>query len=94
MGKREFEAKLRAQLDEWEAEINRLRAKADVAEAKARVKYHEEIEELRVQKREAEARLEELSNSGDDAWEDMKAGMESAWKNLGDAVNRATARFK
>ncbi|MAL77741.1 MAG: coiled coil domain-containing protein [Sneathiella sp.] len=94
MGKKEFENKLRAQLDQWEAEINRLRAKADVAQAEARVKYHEEIEELRVQKREAEARLDELNNAGDDAWEDMKAGMESAWKNLGDAVNKAAARFK
>ena len=39
--------KLQAQLDEWSAEIDKLKAKADKAEADAQLEYYKEIEELR-----------------------------------------------
>lgn len=94
MGKQEYERKLKAQLTEWEADINRLRAKADAAQAEAKVKYLEEIEELRAQKKKAEARLDELEDASEDAWEDLKGGIDTAWKNLGNAVSNAVDRFK
>ena len=48
MGMKEaYEKKLQAQLDEWGAEIDKLKAKADKAEADAQLDYYKEIEELR-----------------------------------------------
>ena len=94
MGKTEYEKKLKAQLEEWDADINRLRAKANAARAEARVKYLDEVDKLRDQKKQAQARLDELEEAQEDAWEDMKTGIDAAWKNLGNAVNNAVERFK
>ena len=33
MGKKDYEKKLKAQLEEWDADINKLRAKADATQA-------------------------------------------------------------
>jgi hypothetical protein len=39
-------------------------------------------------------KLSELQAAGDDAWEDLKAGIESSWASLRNAVKSATSRFK
>lgn len=92
--KKAYEEKLQAQLDEWNAEIEKLKAKADKAEADARIEYYEQIEKLREQQREAQSRLDEFRRAGEDAWEDLKAGIENARDSLGKAVKTAAARFE
>jgi hypothetical protein len=48
MGMKEaYQKKLQAQLDEWNAEIEQLKAKADKAEAESQLEYYKKIEELR-----------------------------------------------
>lgn len=89
-----YEQKLQAQLDEWGAEIDKLKAKADNAEADAQLEYYKQIEELRSMQETATNKLAELKDAGDDAWEDLKAGIDSAWDSLGNALKSATSRFK
>ena len=94
MDKKEaYQDKLQARLDEWKAEIAKLRAKADGAQANARLKYMEEVDELRAHQKKAEARMEELQRAQGEAWKDMKSGMEAAWDEMGDAMKRAWKRF-
>ena len=92
--KEAYEKKLQAQLDEWNTEINKLKAKADKAEADAQLEYYEQIEKLQSMKKEANSKLAELKEASDDAWEDLKTGMDSAWDSLGNALKSATSRFK
>lgn len=92
--KEAYEKKIQAQLDEWGAEIDKLKARADAAEADAQLKYYKEIEELRTMQDDARGKLAELKEAGDDAWEDLKAGIDSAWVSLSSAVKSATSRFK
>lgn len=92
--KQAYEQKLRAQLDEWKAEIDRLKARADSAEAESQLEYYKQIEDLRTRQEAARVKLEELENAGEDAWEDLKAGLENAWNELGEAVRTASSRFK
>ena len=95
MGMKEaYQSKLEAQLDEWTAEINKMKAKADKADADAQLEYYKQIEELRSKQETAQEKLEELKEAGEDAWEDLKAGMENAWNSLGNAMKSATSRFK
>ena len=89
-----YQKKLQAQLDEWSAEIDKLKAKADRAEADAQLEYYKEIEELRSMQKEARSKLLELKNASDDAWEDLKAGMDSSWNIVGNALKSAASRFK
>lgn len=92
--KQAYEQKLEAKLNEWKAEIDKLKAKADGAEADSRLRYEKEIDDLKKRQAEARKKLEELRKASDDAWEDMKAGIDSAWSSLGDAIGKATSRFK
>lgn len=89
-----YEQKLQAQLDEWGAEIDKLKAKADNAEADAQLEYYKQIEELRSMQETATNKLAELKDAGDDAWEDLKAGIDSAWDSLGNSLKSAASRFK
>ena len=95
MSKKEaYEKKLKSQLDEWNAEIAKLKAKADAAEADAQLEYHKQIEELRTLQNKAKGKLNELKEAGDSAWEDLTAGIDSAWDSLSNAVKSARSRFK
>lgn len=91
--KKAYEKKLQSQLDEWSAEIDTLKAKADSAEADAQLEYHKQIEELQSMQDAASEKLGELKEAGDDAWEDLKAGIDSAWDSLGSSIKSATSRF-
>ena len=92
--KETYEKKLQAQLDEWGAEIYKLKAKADKAEADVQLDYYKQIEELRTMQETANEKLAELKEASDDAWDDLKAGIENAWDSLGNALKSAASRFK
>jgi len=92
--KEAYKKKLEAQFDEWKVEIDKLKAKANKAEADAQINYHKQIENIRVKQEAVQKKLVALKDSGDEAWEDLKAGLDNAMKNLGDAIKTATSRFK
>lgn len=85
--------KLRANLDEWRADIIKLKAQAERAESEAQLSYYKEIEELRTRQEEARDKLDELREASDDAWEDMKIGLDKAWDDINQAMKRAVSRF-
>ncbi|WP_339642977.1 coiled coil domain-containing protein [uncultured Porticoccus sp.] len=89
-----YEKKLQAQLDEWGIEIDKLKAKADKAEAEAQLEYYRQVEELRSMQEESNKKLAELKAASDDAWQDLKAGIDSSWDSLSHAVKSAASRFK
>jgi len=92
--KEAYEQKLQAQLEEWNGQIETLKAKAKEAKADTQLEIHKAIESLREQQQQAQTKLTELKRSGEGALDDMKAGVESAWLSLGKAVNSAVARFR
>ena len=86
--------KLHARLDQWNANIDKLRAKADKAEAGVRQEYFKQIEYLQGRRKEAEGKLAEMRAAGGDAWEDLKIGVGMAWDAMEEAIKSATSRFK
>ena len=92
--KESYQKKLRAELDQRGEDIDKLKAKADKAEASVKIEYYEQIEKLRTKQASAKDKLIELTEASDDAWEDLKAGTENAWHSLGEAVKSAASRFK
>lgn len=92
--KEAYEQKLQTQLDEWHAEIDKLKAKADSAEADTQLEYYKKIEELRTMHESVTNKLAELKMASDDAWEDVKAGIDSARDSLGIALKSSVSRFK
>lgn len=88
-----YQNKLQAQLDVWKAEIAKLRAKAELAQADARLKFLDEIDGLRAHQNKAEARMKDLREAQGEAWKDMKSGVEAAWDEMSDAMKSAWKRF-
>ena len=62
--KDQYVQKLHAKLDEWNAEIDKLKAKADQAEAESRIKYQNQIKNLQGKRGEVEKKLSELQKAG------------------------------
>ena len=89
-----YEEKLDAQLEEWNAQIALLKARADKAKAEAKIEYNKTIEALQRSQDEARTKLQELKTAGDEAWEDLKTGAEKAWDEVKTAFHSAVSKFK
>jgi ribosome recycling factor len=77
MSKRDaYIAKMKLQLDELNANMKNVEAKAKVAKEDALEKYKEEMSKLRHQSKLAVAKMEELKATTEDTWELMAAEME------------------
>lgn len=92
--RRAYREKREAQLKELAARLDLLEAKADKAKADARIRYGEEIEKLREKLDTARVKLSLLQDAGEQAWEDVKEGLDAAMRDLRQAYSRATSRFE
>lgn len=91
--KKAYEKKQQARLDEWAAEIDKLKAKAERADAEAKIKLNEEIREAEAMQKKIEDKLAELRSSTGDAWTDIKRGVDEAAESLGSSLRAAASRF-
>ena len=89
-----YEEKLDAQLNERNAQIALLKAKAENAEADAKIDYYQAIDALEHKQKKARTKLQELKTSSDEAWEAVKAGAEKAWGEVKTAYHDAASKFK
>jgi septal ring factor EnvC (AmiA/AmiB activator) len=83
----EYVAKMKHQLDEWNAEIDSLEAKVRQAKEDAKAKYREQVKE-------SETKLETLKAATEESWETLKREVEHSWESLKSAVNQFKAHFK
>lgn len=93
--KDQYVEKRKAQLDEWNAEIEELGVKiasAD-ADAKAKIKHEEHIADLRRKRDDAKVKLAEIKAAGDDQWENLKDGLENVWTSMKDGFEKIKAKF-
>ena len=86
--------KYQAQLDEWKAEIAKLKARAAGAKADAQIEMNKQVKELDHKLHEAGARLSELAAAGEETWDSARKNVESTWAALKAGVSAAAAQFK
>ena len=89
-----YQQKMQAQLDEWTADVDKLKAKASQASADGQIQIHKEIEALEGKIEEGKAKLAEVVDASEDAWDSIKDGVESAWDSMKSAFSEAAAKFK
>lgn len=89
-----YEEQFDAQLKEWGAEMALLGAKADKAKADAKIEYYKTIEDLQRKQDVAKTKFQELRMAGDDAWEDLKSGLDNVWTEVKTTFQSAASRFK
>lgn len=81
------------QLHQWDVEIDELNARAGKAQAEAKREHLNEIDNLRAKKEAAQSQMKQLQAAGNDAWDDMKTGIEKSWTELSGAFASAFAKF-
>ena len=84
---------LHRKIDEWNADIERLRLKADKVEAETRADLQNQIDMLKSKRGDVEERLSDLTIAGTEAWKDMKSGLDLAWEATNNAFQSAVSRF-
>ena len=92
--KEEYIRKMQAKLEELNAEIDTLTAKAGEVRADVKNEYNEQIASLKTKQVAARQKIEELQQAGESAWKDLKSGIELAWSAMGEAIDSARSRFK
>lgn len=86
--------KMKAKLDEWNAEIDKLAAKADRVKAESKIEYQKQMEDIREKRNDLEDKIAVLQRAGESAWEDLKQGLENSWKILKGSLTRAKSEFE
>jgi len=89
-----YQKKKQAQLDEWQAEVDKLKAKAAGASADVQIELNKQIDALKDRLEDGKSKLAEIKETSGDAWEAWKDGMESAWDSLKAAFIEAGSKFK
>lgn len=81
---------MNAYLKALEPEIAGLRTRAGTAKAEAK----RMLAELREKRETARDRAKKLKGAGDEAWGEIRAGMERAWTELKAAMDSAISKFR
>lgn len=91
--KQDYQAKFKSQLDALSEKIETLKSKGTELKADAEIEYNAKMAELYTKREEVEIKLRDLQSSSDEAWGEMRKGVEKAWDNLNTAWNQALAKF-
>jgi hypothetical protein len=92
--KTEYVEKLSAQMVEWDAQIDRLKFRADSASTELRYEYRKEIDALLQKRKEAELKLQGISTASNDMWEELKYGTDSVWDEVSASLRKAVLKIK
>ena len=92
--KETYQQKIQEQLDEWRADIDRLREKAKNASAETKLKYQENIDKLELKMDEGKSKLKALKESSAEAWDAVKDGADSIWDTMKATFAEVKERLK
>jgi hypothetical protein len=94
MSKRdEYVDKLKAQLDQWNTEVAKWEAKAQKAQANARIEYDKHLKEVRRQRDQALEQMKKVQAATGDAWVDLVRGADEAWAKMRESLEKARSHF-
>jgi hypothetical protein len=92
--KEAYKQKIEAELELAQAKLAEFKAQAKSSAADTRIKYSKQVDELEQKVDATKVKLKELGEASDDAWEQLKVGVEAAWGALSVAIRNAAAKFK
>jgi uncharacterized protein YhaN len=92
--KEAYKQKIEAELELVQAKLAEFKAQAKISTADARIKHAKQVEDIEQKVGATKAKLKELGAASEDAWDELKDGVESAWGALSVAIRNAAAKFK
>ena len=92
-----YSKKMKAKFDDlnykWNIERNKLEAKAKQAKVDVKKKFEEQLKTLQEKRERMGQELDQIDTASEDAWKDIKAGVDSAWQSLNEAIKKARSHF-
>ena len=89
--------KIKAELDDlnykWNIERNKIEAKAQHAKVEVKQKYEEKLKTLEKKREKMSQKLDQIDVASEDAWKDIKEGVDNAWQSLNEAIKKARSHF-
>jgi uncharacterized coiled-coil DUF342 family protein len=92
--KDEFIRTMKQKMDGLNSEIDKLTAMGGKVSADLKNEYHEQIGSLKARQTAVREKLQELQHAGEDAWGDLKSGVDLALAALGKALDSARTQFR
>lgn len=86
--------KVEEQLQEWKTDIDKLKAKAEKAEAQVRTEYHKKLDTIQEKRAAAETNLKQLKEASEESWEDLIKGYEEIRNDLTESIASVQSSFK
>jgi chromosome segregation ATPase len=77
----------------WNIERNKLEARTQQAKAEVKEKFEEKLKTLRKRREQMRQNLDQIDNASEEAWRDIKEGVDSAWQSLNEAIKKARSHF-
>ena len=90
--KEDYQKKMEAQLNEWSARGDVLKARAEKASATAKIELQEQIEKLKALEVSAREHVAKLQQATVAAWNEGKADVTDKWNQVSGAVEALWAR--
>jgi len=94
MNREEYVAKLKAQLDQWNAESAKWEEKARTAQSDMKAEYEKQLALLGSRREEATEQMRRVQGASAEAWKDMMTGADAAWKQMHEAFGKARSHFE
>ena len=94
MNRDEYVAKLKSQIDEWNAEAARWEARGKQAQADTQAEYQRQLAQFQSRRDAAMNEVQRLQSASGEAWKQMMQGAEAAMKSMQAAIERARSEFQ
>lgn len=92
--KKSYHQKKKAQLDQWMAKIDVLKAKSKKISTDWQLQLNEHIKILERKTEDAAEKLSVLKNASEGAWGSIKEGIDSAWGSMKSSFDDVNAKFQ
>ena len=89
-----YQRKAKAQLVQWRADLDKLKARAVGASADRQLEINRNLKVLERKIEEGRSKLSEISRYGEDSWESAGKTVRSAWESIKFEANDVVAKLK
>ena len=90
----EYIAKLKTQLDQWNAEMAKWESQAKQAQASMRAEYERQLAAIHQHQDQAKEQLRKVQAASGDAWMELTRGADEAWAAMRKAFENANSQFR
>jgi hypothetical protein len=87
----EYVARMKTQLQKWDADVDALQAQGKAASEQARTAYEVQVKELKMSREAAQKTFHQMRVASEAAGAQMQAGMEGAWETMQKALEKVSA---